>query len=225
MRVTKNIFEPKASRALRVLLSNPGKAWTLRELATESGTSLGYTHAVCASLTIGGYLARGGANRIGVVDPLGLLRRWAAYHQYSSANRFLAYYSFEKEIDTLIAGFRKASDRYALTGLSGAWLVAPHVRPVSVDAYVGGEEQADSLAEQLRINPTPKNGNVRLLLPYDAGVFYGAQDISGVKVISNVQLYVDLYNNPARGEEASQPLLELIRSSWSKELLGGSSNV
>ncbi|MGQ9759632.1 MAG: hypothetical protein ACUVQ5_03555 [Candidatus Methanomethylicaceae archaeon] len=34
--------------------------------------------------------------------------------------------------------------------------------------------------------------------------------IHGVKVVSNIQLYVDLVNFPARGEEASSELLELI---------------
>ncbi|MDG6933390.1 MAG: hypothetical protein JRN68_01705 [Nitrososphaerota archaeon] len=225
MRVTKNIFEPKSSRVIRILLSNPGKSWTLRELAGEAGISLGYTHAVCSALINGGYLVRNETNQLTVVDPLTLLRRWAAYHQYSTANTFLDYYSFEREVDRLIEGFGKTRGRYALTGLSGAWLVAPHVRPVIVEAYVKGKEDAGAIADLLRLKPIPKNGNVRFVLPYDEGVFYRAQSIKGVKVVSNTQLYVDLFNNPARGEEASQAVLDFIRNSWSRVLLGGSSNV
>lgn len=225
MRVTKNIFELKSSRVLRVLLSNPGKPWTLRELAGGAGTSLGHTHAVCSALINGGYVIRNETNQLTIVDPLTLLRRWAAYHQYSTVNTFLDYYSFEREVDRLIEGFGKARSRYALTGLSGAWLVALHVRPVTVEAYIEEEEDADEIAGILRLKPTPKNGNVRFVLPYDEGVFYGTQSIKGVKVASNIQLYVDLFNNPARGEEASQAVLELIRNSWSRVLLGGSSNV
>jgi hypothetical protein len=53
LRATKNIFEPKSSRVIRILLSNPGKPWTLRELAVEAGTSLGHTYAVCSALIYG----------------------------------------------------------------------------------------------------------------------------------------------------------------------------
>jgi hypothetical protein len=38
--------------------------------------------------------------------------------------------------------------------------------------------------------------------------------VKGVKVVSNVQLFVDLYNFPARGEEASSQILEVILKEW-----------
>ena len=46
----------------------------------------------------------------------------------------------------------------------------------------------------------------------DEGVFYKVQRLREVCVVSNVQLYVDLYNYPARGREAGEHLRrEVIR--------------
>jgi len=73
---------------------------------------------------------------------------------------------------------------------------------------------AEEIAEKLGLNPTPKGGNVKFVLPYDEGVFYGMHEANGVKAASNVQLYVDLYNFPARGEEAASELLEFIPTEW-----------
>jgi len=55
---------------------------------------------------------------------------------------------------------------------------------------------------------------VSLVLPYDAGVFYGVNKVKGVKVVSMVQLYVDLTNYPARGEEASEMVLKALQKQW-----------
>jgi len=225
VRVTKNIFEPKSSRILRCLLLSPGKGWTIRELASEAQVSSGYAHAVAAALIRNGYLMRNDANRLEVVDPIPMLNRWASYHQYVTANTFLEYYTFEREIDKVIERFGGLEREYALTGHCGAWVVAPHVRPVIVEAYVVSREEAETVAKELQLRPIPKEGNLRFAIPYDVGVFYKTQIIDGVRIVSNVQLYVDLYNYPARGAEAARAVLELIRTSWGQALLKGTTDV
>jgi hypothetical protein len=214
MPAVRNVFAPKSSRILRVLLTNPNRDWDERELAAESQVSRGMTHYVCSALIELGSAARDNQNRIVLVDPVRLLRRWAAYHQYDRVNKFLEYYTFEKEIDQFLTKVATLDSRYALSGLAGAWLVAPYVRPVDVHLYIFSENLASKLAEKLELNPTPSGGNVKFVLPYDEGVFYGTSDVKGVKVVSNVQLYVDLYNFPARGEEAASQLLEVLLREW-----------
>jgi hypothetical protein len=210
----KNIFAPKSSRVLRVLLVDSGKDWDERELAQEAGVSSGLAHYVCRTLVDLEYAARNERNRIIVVDPLRLLKRWASYNQYDRMNRFLDYFTFEREVDRFVEKFAELDLKYALCGLVGAWLVAPYVRPVDVHLYVASETAAKETADRLGLNPTPKGGNVKFVLPYDKGVFYGMQSVHGVKVVSNIQLYVDLYNFPARGEEASSQLLEVTLKEW-----------
>jgi hypothetical protein len=225
MRIVQNVFEPKASRILRVLLLNPGRTWTIRKLASEAGVAYGYVHAIVATLTRNRYVVRNEAYRLEVVDPIRILRRWAAYHQFDAVNTVSNYYTFEREVDNLVKGFRSKATDHALTGLAGAWLVAPQVRPISVDVYVRSQRQEKRLAQDLELKLIPKEGNVRLIIPYDDGVFYKPQVIDEVNVVSNVQLFVDLYNQPARGEEAAVSLLPLIEKDWSRALLGAKRNV
>ena len=222
--VVKNIFSAKSARVLRVLLVNAAKNWNERELAKEAEVSSGLVHYVCKSLIELGYLSRSAQNRLVLVDPVRLLKRWAAYHQYDKVNTFLDYYTFEREVDRFIQKLSTIKkSRYALTALAGAALIAPHVRPVDVHMYVYNKEDVVVMAKALDLQPIPKGGNVKFVIPYDTGVFYGLQTvnirisdevISVVNVVSNVQLFVDLYNFPARGEEAASHLLEHILKEW-----------
>ncbi len=76
------------------------------------------------------------------------------------------------------------------------------------------EEDAKKWADLLGLMPMEKNGNVKFAIPEDAGVFYGSQETNGVRTVSPIQLYVDLLNYPARGEEASQAILKVIEKKW-----------
>jgi hypothetical protein len=230
MRKVSNIFEPKATRVLRALLTDLQRSWTIRGLAEEVRISVGYAHAVVSTLIDLGYVARTETYKIKMVNPTVLLRRWAAYHQYDKVNTFLEYYTFEREVDRFILQLSAVnSTSYALTALAGAFLIAPHVRPVDVHMYVYGKEDATTIAKALSLQPIPKGGNVKFVVPYDEGVFYGQQRasinasdqvVSGVNVVSNVQLFVDLYNYPARGLEAAEHLYERIVEKWGKALVG-----
>jgi hypothetical protein len=142
-------------------------------------------------------------------------------------NKFLEYYTFEREIDKFLKELSKLKNHYALTALVGAYLIAPHVRPVDVHIYISNEKDAETFAEQLRLQPIPRGGNVKFVIPYDEGVFYGRQKVSlssdvtnKVNVVSDIQLYVDLYNFPQRGQEAAEHLYQYIIQKWGKELVG-----
>jgi len=231
MRLVHNIFEPKATRVLRALLIAPQRNWTIRGLAEEVRISPGYAHAVISTLIDLGYVAHTEHFKIKTVNPTVLLKRWAAYHQYDKINTFLDYYTFEREVDRFIEQLSSIqSPNYALTALVGASLIAPHVRPVDIHIYIKKKEEATTLAKNLNLQPIPKGGNVKFVIPYDEGVFYGQQTASirlsnkkegKANVVSDVQLFVDLYNYPARGLEAAEHLYERIVEKWGKVLVGG----
>jgi hypothetical protein len=231
MRLVHNIFEPKATRVMRALLIAPQRNWTIRGLAEEVRISPGYAHAVISTLIDLGYVAHTEHFKIKTVNPTVLLKRWAAYHQYDKINTFLDYYTFEREVNRFIEQLSSIqSPNYALTALVGASLIAPHVRPVDIHIYIKKKEEATTLAKSLNLQPIPKGGNVKFVIPYDEGVFYGQQTASiripdkeegKVNVVSDVQLFVDLYNYPARGLEAAEHLYERIVEIWGKALVGG----
>lgn len=58
------------------------------------------------------------------------------------------------------------------------------------------------------MKPVDGGGNLVLVKPYDEGVFMDLQEFEGVRVVSNIQLYVDLYNYAARGREQAEFLRE-----------------
>jgi len=223
MRKVRNIFEPKASRVIRCLLSNPGKAWSTRMLARESKVSLGYTHAVIASLLDLDYIIRNDSNLIETVDPIKLLERWASYYQYTHENMFFEFYTFENDLKKSVDRLRGQLVDYALTSLSGAYESSPYVRPTTLEVYVRDKQHVEEISEVLNAKPTEGRGNIRLVIPYDEGVFYGVRDIHGVKVVSDIQLYVDLKNYPGRGEEAAQAILKTVKNKWAAVLLGDES--
>jgi hypothetical protein len=215
---TKDIFQPRSSRVIRVLLTNPGKRWRILALAKEATVSLGWAHTVVTTLQAQGYIVRDESYQVNLVDPARLLRRWAAAHDFLTENRFEEFQTFERDLDSLLKRVKGLGVSYALTSLTGAWLVAPHVRPSTLDMYVLSKEHVKEIARVVDLRLVEKGGNVRLFSPYDVGVFYGSRAVDGINVVSNVQLYVDLVNYPARGEEASAILLKLIQDEWSKAL-------
>jgi hypothetical protein len=221
MRKAHNIFEPKASRVLRALLVDPNREWTFRGLAGDVGISLGHLHAVVSSLLEFGYVGWTEDRHLRAVDPKRLLRRWAAYNQYDKMNKFHEYYTLEREVSRFVRKLVPVKRiHYALTALAGALLVAPHVRPADVHIYASEVKDVKRLVELLDLKPVERGGNVKLVIPYDDGVFYHLQVIDGVNVVSNVQLYVDLYNYPARGEEAAAQLFDRILQEWSRSVNG-----
>jgi hypothetical protein len=220
MRTVSNIFDKKSTHILRCLLVNQQNDWTVREVAEEAKSSTGYTHAVLTTLTNMQYLKRTQTHKLRLVNPDLLLKRWAAYHQYTCANTFLQYYTFDREIDHFIQTLaeRLRNEEYALTAFSGAWLVSPYVRPADIHLYAKTAVEAEKIARNLDIKPTEGSGNVKIVIPPDEGVFYGAQTVEGAKVVSNVQLFVDLWNFSSRGEDAAKSIYALLEHQWNSQL-------
>ena len=102
---------------------------------------------------------------------------------------------------------------YAFTQFSGAARVAPFARYLRSAAYVLTDPR--KLAEWLEWKVVPSGANVLLLRPFDDGVLYGFQEVAGDRVVSHVQLYLDLASQGGRGEEAATFLLEQrLRPTW-----------
>ncbi|RLI67191.1 MAG: hypothetical protein DRP02_14865 [Candidatus Gerdarchaeota archaeon] len=215
MRLAKNIFSPKASRIIRVLLIHAKEGWTVEGLSKEAGVSLGFTHAVVMSLIQQGHVYRDNLYKLRVSDPVRLIQRWAAYHNYVAMNVFFRYHTFERNIEAFFSSIRKVKNlKYALTVLAGAHVVAPYVRPTTVHFYIKKAKDVETWVKLLDLRPVETGGNVSMVLPYDEGVFYGVSRVNGLKVVSKVQLYVDLFNYPARGEEAAKVVLKALEEEW-----------
>jgi hypothetical protein len=211
-----SLFASKAIDVIRVLLIDYPRVWALRDLAREAHVSLGEVFKVSKSL-INERLAIRASARSGLklMEPFSLLKKWAAINNFTARTRFIEYYSSEEDVSKFFERFKgKKGPEYALTGLAGALLVAPFVRPANIHIYVKTEEDAKSWAKLLDLMPVEENGNVKFAIVKGDGVFYGSHKIKGVNVVSDVQLYVDLLNYPARGEEAAGEIYKKIEKRW-----------
>jgi hypothetical protein len=200
----RRLFAPKSSRVIRVLLEQPGVRWTLARLAEEAAISLRTAHLVVNGLEEKAFIEkRRGA--ITLQKPGELLDLWVQNYSVERHGRH-TFYTFVRSPAELAAKLTAHAVRHkeavALTLHSGAALVAPFVRSADVHAYFLGDRER--LVKALDLRPVESGGTVHLLEPYDEGVFYRIQTIKDIRVVCNTQLYLDLVNYPARGQEQAE---------------------
>lgn len=205
----KSLYSPKAERILRVLLSNPGRNWKIKELADESGVSLGQTSNV-KKILYDRELISGERRGFSLEQPTFLLSEWAENYDYRK-NQIQEYYSLKSatDIEKAVAAYcNRNKVQYALTGFSGAARVAPAVRYKKAMIYTSGLMEKAFL--KLSMKPVNSGGNLLMFTPYDEGVFYGTSKIDDIQIVSDIQLYLDLQGFRGRGEEAAEVLFERI---------------
>jgi hypothetical protein len=214
-----NLYSGKAADVIRVLLVRYPQTMTLRHLAKEANVSLGHTFNVSKSLINERLALRGFDNyELVLFHPSVLLKRWATVHNFAGNTQFINYYALEgSDFDGKLRQLN--SDDYALTGLYAALFVAPWVRTNKVHIYIKTKEDAEKLAKELDLLPIEGVGNVRFAITHSSGVFYGTREIDGVRIVSNVQLYVDTLNYPARGAEGASKIYNIIENDWGKNVV------
>lgn len=210
----RSLYFPKAARVLRVLIVNPKKSWKTQELADEAKVSLGQVSNVKKLLADREWIGESDAG-IALSNPELLLSEWSGNYTYTK-NEVFEYYSLRQpsDIESGLASFcSKYEIPYALTGFSGANRTAPSVRHQRVMAYVS--VVSNDLKESLQLKEVTSGANVTLMVPYDEGVYYGSSEKSSVRIVSPIQIYLDLKNYKGRGEEAAETILkQVIRKSW-----------
>jgi len=212
-REQRSLFSEKAIRVLRVLLEQPQKKWLLVELAKEAKVSLGQAFNV-KKLLLNKELIIVDDAGIALINPAQLLNEWA--NAQGPRKNWCEYFTL-KGSDEFEADLAKWCNNknipYALMGFSAALRYAPAVRSHRAMAYVDGD--IDKTASTLGLKAVTSGANVVLAKPVDDGIFYGAQKIDEIKVVSPLQAYLDLISFRGRGEEAAQVILERkVRPTW-----------
>jgi len=209
-RKLKSLYQPAASRVLRVLLANSKKAWKVAQLQQEANVSIGTVSNVRNALLDREWIQKG-IDGIQLSDPGSLLNDWSNHYSFRK-NTIYDFYSLKSiaEIENEIAD---QGVQYALTAFSAAARWAPSVRSNRVFAYIS--KDIEVLAEKLNLKSVPSGANVTLLKPYDDGVYYGSEMMNDVRIVAPIQTYLDLMSLRGRGEEAAQHLLEnVIQQQW-----------
>jgi len=213
-RLSKSIFSPKSSRILRVLLLDPTKRWYVEDLSQEAGISIGLTSRVKQALLSEEWVEEEN-KKFYPIKPEEALNQWVNNYSYKK-NQSFSFYSglLDEQLEAVIKReCEKRKYRYGLALFSGARKVAPFVRFVKFFTYIDGD--IEDIARALQFKKVESGANVTLLQPYDEGVFYGLQNINGINIVSDIQLYLDLKSYRGRGEEAAQAIFEQrIKPKW-----------
>src|SRR5947207_8653088 len=81
-RPLRSLFAPRATRVVRALLVEPGRAWRLEELAKAGEVSLGHSHNVVKRLEALAWVERDDSQRIRLSKPSDVLEAWCESYTY-----------------------------------------------------------------------------------------------------------------------------------------------
>jgi len=99
------------------------------------------------------------------------------------------------------------SERYGVAGPGGGHVVAPYAEFDRVDVYVRDEDDAAFVASKLEARPADRGANLQIMIPYyRISAFFACRRIEVLPVVSDLQLYLDLYDFPVRGREQAEHL-------------------
>lgn len=98
---------------------------------------------------------------------------------------------------------------YALSVQAGGNLVAPYAAYQEVHMYVGDKKALEYFTKRMNLKSAEQGANLILMLPYyKHSVFYDSQIIDSLRVVSDIQLYLDLHRYPIRGLEQAEHLMD-----------------
>ena len=211
----KNIFADKASLVLRKMLKDPERRWVVRDFTGPGGISLGMSQEILEAMVKKGYVERikkGRDSYTILTNKEKLISDWLEEYSFN-LNVIDTYYSANKNI---LNKFRKVlkENQYALTLHTGANLITSFVRTEEIFIYMNLKDWKKDILDirqKLDLKELVRGGNIHLIHPfYKNSVFLNTQKIKGFTVVSNLQLYLDLYNFQPRGREQAEYLKNIL---------------
>ena len=205
-------FSRKSSRIVRALLTHPQKGWQVQQLAQQADVSLGLVSKAKTALVEDAYLEE--RDRLLFVrDGVKLLQGWSAEYRPQVKRVQLFAIPRPNEIEKRLAEWcRTNKATYALTQLAAAWRYSPMVRYDKSVAYIDRKLETDnklkSLLEHLDAREVETGANCILWITDDPAVFTDSKEFDGVKVVSPLQLYLDLMALSGRGKDAAEEVFE-----------------
>jgi hypothetical protein len=211
-------FSDKASLVLRALLSGGNRLWGIRELAQEIALDPGYVSRMAREIENRGYVKRIDS-KLSLRSPEGILEDWVKSYNLKK-NQLSVYFCMAESVDDILHRLRSldlpGDVHYALSVQAGANFVAPYSNFKEVHVYAQEAKDVEVLEKQMNLKPVAQGGNLVIMRPYYRNsVFYNSRRVDGLRIVSDIQLYLDLHGYPLRGLEQAEHLLEKrIRPFW-----------
>lgn len=211
-------FSDKASLVLRALLSRGNRLWGIRELAQEIALDPGYVSRMAKEVEKRGYVKRVDS-KLSLRSPDSILEDWVRSYNLGK-NQSSSYFCMAESVDDILNRLRSLElpdgAQYALSVQAGANLVAPFSNFKEVHVYVKEAKDVALLENRMNLKPVERGGNVIIMQPYYRNsVLYNSRVVDGLRIVSDIQLYLDLHGYPLRGlEQAEHLLAKRIKPVW-----------
>lgn len=209
-----DVFALKSTRLLRLLLSRRDALWTQAELTERSGLSRGLVSRLVRSLVADDFLipvtpaTRQQAGTWRLIDHDRLLDGWATADDWHARAEVQQYSVLASNAGALASEVReklhgdREEDAPAFTQWFAASLRHPYTDSPVVSVYV--RRPAEFSLRFAR--PVSNGGNLWVIVPKDDGVFQETQNVGGFRLVSDVQIYLDLLGVGQRGPEQAEAL-------------------
>lgn len=214
------VFQDKASFILRAMLRERRRPWVARDFVKECGLSIGLASKVLKELRNGGFIKgtdRGRLAEAVLRNEDEIVKQWTNFYKMEKNKAIVLYAEEEDILNRLRIYFKNKSEKevpYALTLHSGANLMTGYVRDSNMYFYLRPtrfKETVLKLREALNLKELKQGGNIFIYEPhYKNSAFFGLRSIKGFPVVSDLQLYLDLYNFPHRGLEQAEILAKTL---------------
>jgi hypothetical protein len=203
------------------MLKERNRTWVIQDFIKEKdklfGISQGRIAKVLNEMGRIGYIERekrGVKSNALFTNREKLIDDWTKEYKFEY-NEIHSFYSPDKNILKKIKEYFDAKKlTYALTLHTAANLYTSFVKTEDVYFYLQGNDLKKdilNLRQGLELKQLVQGGNVHILKPYyKTSVFFNIQKIKGYNAVSNLQLYLDLYNFQPRGREHAEYLKKLL---------------
>ena len=200
-------FADKASLVLRFLFAQ-GEAGGVRELARSVDLNPGHVSRIVKVAEDLGYVRVYRNRSIRLVAPEEVLGDWSSIYHWKK-NRIRHFTLSDRGgVDSLLARLKENANA-ALTMHAGANLIDDYASYRGWHIYCRSAHEQSALEKDLALIEVESGaGDVILMQPYyRESAFYGLQFIHGVPVVSDLQLYLDLFKFPVRGRDTAERIL------------------
>jgi DNA-binding MarR family transcriptional regulator len=205
-----DLFSLKTSRILRTLLSHREKPWNQRELVKQTRTSPGLVSRILIALLQNDYVKKEPDPKFKrqeiytVNDGERLLDAWRSADSWIKRVH-VEQYSLLTIDPVEIAKTAQESlgeENLAFTQWFAGFLRFPYTTPPIVSAYFN----KDKIPNIHFARKVTAGGNFWLIVPKDKGVFFETRNANGFRLVSDLQIYLDLLQVGQRGPEQAEAL-------------------
>ena len=202
-----DFFSLKSSRLARVLLTYRGRSWKQAELAEQTELSQGLLSRLLKYASSQGWV-KGEGTRANwqVLEFDSILDAWVKSDRWDKRTTIKQYSTLEKNLNVLARNLlNEPVGQLAFTQWYAASLRFPYAETQVLSVYLRSFPD-DQTLEKLRLREVSDGGKLWIIIPTDAGVFQAQQNVQGLPLVSDAQIYLDLLPVGLRGPDQAREL-------------------